>query len=270
VWREPMLVVDGHTRREAAIAAGITDIPVCLHDFSSEDEAVVYAIKAQTERRNLTDAEVYRVTLEIDRRMKSGERTDLASSEARSHKSAEDTASKIGASRAKVEAVRTIEDHADKFPDIKDDVLNGKKSIRMGAREVSDRKRKDRGAYEPVVPPPVEHNGPQPSCSSVVKATDADREWLASFPLRARVVASRFDEDALIYRHFATGLGAVRGELQQLIGLRSPEHASTLYSVLLKLSPLPSINTWTVCDKCGGKGGKCRPCHGGGYTIPGL
>ena len=276
VWRQGSIVVDGHTRREAAIAAGITDIPVCFHDFHDEDAAVVYAIRAQVDRRQLTDAEVYRVTLELDkRRPKGGDRKSetaksITSCEVMDCRSSKETAAKLHVSPSEVEAVRTIEDHADKFPDVKEAVLNGEKSIRMAAREISDRKRKEKPAYEPVIPPPAAREDPKPSHASSVKVSDADREWLESHPLRGRVVASRFDEDALIYRRFSVALGAIRGELQQLIGLRSAEHQSILYAALLGVSPLPSINTWTVCQKCEGKGGKCRPCRGGGYVVPGM
>ena len=274
VWRQGSIVVDGHTRREAAIAAGITDIPVCFHDFPDEDAAVVYAIKAQVDRRQLTDAEVYRVTTELDNRRKAGRppvrAKKLISSEINYPDTASETASKIGASRSKVCAARTIEANAERFPEIKEAVLSGQKSLRMAEREISDRKRKEKLAYEPVIPPPVVRDDPKPSHASTLNVSDADREWLESHPLRSRVVASRFDEDALIYRRFSVALGSIRGELQHMIGLRSAEHQTALYTALLAVSPLPSINTWTVCRKCEGKGGTCRPCRGSGYLVPGF
>ena len=59
---------------------------------------------------------------------------ETASREVVNGRSSEDTAAKIKTSRAKVEAVRTIEDHADEYPDIKEAVLSGKQGIRTAAR----------------------------------------------------------------------------------------------------------------------------------------
>ena len=51
---------NGHTRLQAAIAAGIDDVPVVLRAFFDEDTAVEYAIHCQRDRRNLSDADMYR------------------------------------------------------------------------------------------------------------------------------------------------------------------------------------------------------------------
>lgn len=277
VWRETLLVVDGHTRRAAAIAAGIREVPVCFHDFTDEDAAMVYAIKAQVERRQLTDAEVYRVTVELDRRKPRG--GDRKSEAARSIcpreqidcDSAVATASTIGASRAKVVAVRTIEDNAEKYPDIKEAVLSGEKSIRMGAREISDRKRKEKPAYEPVVPPPVAVEVTSDvSASSAATVDDEERAWLESHAIRSQVVTRRFDDDALIVRMFAERLGEIKAEALRVIGWRADQHASTLFKAFMRLADIPPIRTWTVCGKCGGSGMGCRACGGGGYVIPGF
>ena len=63
----------------------------------------------------MSDADLLRWIGELDKRQQSGERTDLASDEARSGKSAEKTARTIGISRSKVEKTRTVLDHGNAF-----------------------------------------------------------------------------------------------------------------------------------------------------------
>jgi hypothetical protein len=75
----------------------------------------------------------------VDRRRKSGERTDLAPIGARSDRSSEDTASIIGISHRKVERTRTVLDYADE--DTKQEVLEGKKSIHKAYVETQERKK---------------------------------------------------------------------------------------------------------------------------------
>jgi len=113
------IVIDGHTRLQAATLAGLDDVPVIERDFKNEDAAVRYAIACQRDRRNLTDADIVRLVKELDKRRSKGERTDLASSEAKSTqgKSADITAEAIGTSRSKVEKVRAIEAKA--TPEVK-------------------------------------------------------------------------------------------------------------------------------------------------------
>ena len=45
VWK--MIVVDGHTRLKAAIAAGLETVPVICRQFNDENEALEYAIRCQ-------------------------------------------------------------------------------------------------------------------------------------------------------------------------------------------------------------------------------
>jgi hypothetical protein len=133
----------------AAIDVGIRDVPVCFHDFESEDEAFEYAVASQVARRNLTDAEIYRVTKELDRRRSRGAQPGFKGNRAIANeascgasldgprfdtsykKMAEETARKVGTYVRKVEAVRAIIDNAAEFPEIEQAVLDGKESIRM-------------------------------------------------------------------------------------------------------------------------------------------
>lgn len=72
VWKDKRIVIDGHTRVEAALRLGIKEIPVCEKDFTDEDEALNYAVHCQVNRRNLTDAEIFQLVEKFDQRRKVG------------------------------------------------------------------------------------------------------------------------------------------------------------------------------------------------------
>lgn len=60
LWKETGYVVDGHTRLRAAQLAGITEIPVTEKHFETLDEAQAYTEARQINRRNLSQAEIFR------------------------------------------------------------------------------------------------------------------------------------------------------------------------------------------------------------------
>ena len=48
------ILIDGHTRRHCAIKAGLTSVPCIIHHFETIEEAKSFAIREQTNRRNLS------------------------------------------------------------------------------------------------------------------------------------------------------------------------------------------------------------------------
>lgn len=48
------ILIDGHTRRQCAIKAGLTSVPCIIHHFDTLEEAKKFAIREQTDRRNLS------------------------------------------------------------------------------------------------------------------------------------------------------------------------------------------------------------------------
>jgi ParB family chromosome partitioning protein len=58
LWKGKGVVVDGHTRLQAALEAGISEIPVVEKKFAVLEDAKLYAYKRHAERRNLTPAEI--------------------------------------------------------------------------------------------------------------------------------------------------------------------------------------------------------------------
>ena len=65
VWKGKNIVVDGHTRLSAAIAAGIPEIPVEEKEFASLAEAKEYTKKRQINQRNLNQSEIYEAASEL-------------------------------------------------------------------------------------------------------------------------------------------------------------------------------------------------------------
>ena len=69
IWAgHKVTVVDGHTRLAAAQKIHLNKIPIILKEFASEDEALQYAIKAQSHRRSLTPQELLNCLAELDKR----------------------------------------------------------------------------------------------------------------------------------------------------------------------------------------------------------
>ena len=48
------ILIDGHTRHHCAIKAGLTSVPCIIHHFNTLEEAKKFAIREQTDRRNLS------------------------------------------------------------------------------------------------------------------------------------------------------------------------------------------------------------------------
>ena len=132
-------VVDGHTRLAAAKKLMFARVPVILKEFKDEAEALEFAIESQVNRRNLTDAELLNCMNELDKRRTVGRPKKNPSNEGISGVSAENTAKLLGISRAKVERIRAINDHA--TDEVKDAVRDGKLSVNKAYNETMDARR---------------------------------------------------------------------------------------------------------------------------------
>jgi hypothetical protein len=279
VWLEEMVVVDGHTRLKAAKAAGLDLVPVFYLSFDDEDAALKYAIANQRNRRNITSADITRLVMAVDKRKRNGGNrgnqytpaTISRETLADPYVSAEETAEFVGTSRGTVNRVRALVDHAKVDPLPLQDVLQGKRGVKSAAADVYAAKGKSkRKPADPAIPPARPRSAPPRQSGSVVRVSAEDQKWLESLPLRSRVVAHRFDEDALIYRHFREVMGGVEPTLIDLVGRRTGPGMSLLYRLIFPLAKVLPVERWCVCPACGGsgrRGGTCRKCHGGGYLI---
>ncbi len=145
---EPVCI-DGHTRLQGAINAGIESVPVFTHEFDDEHDALEKAICLQRNRRNMSDAEIVTCVEALDKRRQRG--GDRRSAEAKSipqscgiadsrSASAKETAELLGISPRKVEQVRTVIDHSD--PETLKAVKNNEFSVNKAYQE-TQRKRKE-------------------------------------------------------------------------------------------------------------------------------
>ncbi|MBN1841675.1 MAG: hypothetical protein JW883_05260 [Deltaproteobacteria bacterium] len=133
------VVIDGNTRVRAAQKAGLPKVWTVMANFPDQATALEYAIHNQRDRRNLTDGDLLRCIKAVDERKPQGQRTDLASSDAKLGKSSEVTAKIVGTSPRKVEKARTLLDYGDE--QTKQTVLDGKKSIHAAAKETQEKRK---------------------------------------------------------------------------------------------------------------------------------
>ena len=150
MWDEKGIVIDGHTRLQAAIAAGIDDVLVIRNSFEDEDAAVEYAIHCQRDRRNLSDADMLRWIAEVDKRKtkaqagKAGRDKQLgltpdgvSPDDHQVRASSAATAAVVGTSARKVERARTVLDKA--TDEVKQAVEKGEMSINQAYNETVQR-----------------------------------------------------------------------------------------------------------------------------------
>ena len=152
IWKETGILIDGHTRLEAAKEAKLKTVPIIEKSFESEEEAIEYAIHLQVNRRNLTEGELYRCITEIDRRNKHGgdrrsvdfknANEDLKANGGES-KSGKMTAALLGTSPTKVQKVRAIMDYGSeelKSSVLEDGITINKAYIRI-KQQIKDNKK---------------------------------------------------------------------------------------------------------------------------------
>jgi ParB family chromosome partitioning protein len=142
VWRQRKTIVDGHARYKAAKKLGL-EIAIVERDFANKQEALLYAIACQRNRRNITDAEIDRFVSLIDKPQKKGgwKGNRYVSSKGSSDpllNSADETAKAIGTSPVKVKKVRAIHRHAKRTGDTSqvDAIASGVKSINAAYNDV--------------------------------------------------------------------------------------------------------------------------------------
>jgi ParB-like chromosome segregation protein Spo0J len=138
VWKngDELVVIDGHTRLDAARKARLKEVPCVLRKFPDERAALDYAIREQRDRRNMSReqqaAYVLRVVEALDRPAQ-GERTDFPPDGGKS--GAERTAELAGTSVRQVERARRVKGSGDE--QVKQAVRNGKLTLAKAEREIA-------------------------------------------------------------------------------------------------------------------------------------
>ncbi|MGO9569207.1 MAG: hypothetical protein ACLP5H_16860 [Desulfomonilaceae bacterium] len=179
---EPVCI-DGHTRLLAAMNAGIMEVPVYTYDYTSEAAAIEHAIELQCHRRNLTDAELFRLMEITDKRCvpERNENGEFAGApNGAAGKSSEVTAELLGISSRKVERMRTILDHGD--AKTVEAVRNDEMSVNKGYEQTQKKRKSTKEKTAPLEdndgdaasdsPPAL----PAPNEEETVASEDAESE----------------------------------------------------------------------------------------------
>ena len=128
LWKETGYVVDGHTRLQAAKRAGIAEIPVTEKHFESLSDAQEYTKARQINRRNLSQAEIFRIAgmVQLKEKRDGGGRS-LAIA-----------AKKYGVSESTLQHARTVWDRGDE--QTKQAILRNELSVNQGYQTVVHKK----------------------------------------------------------------------------------------------------------------------------------
>jgi ParB family chromosome partitioning protein len=132
LWKGKGVVVDGHTRLQAAIEAGIPEIPAEEKEFASLEDARLYAFRRQAERRNLTPAEILAAAALRKKDSRDG-----------SGRAAEILAKHLGVSPSTVKHAQVVAQEAP--PEIIDEVKNNRMTINRAYRLSKGKPERDRG-----------------------------------------------------------------------------------------------------------------------------
>ena len=135
------VVVDGHTRLQAAKDAGVLNVPIVIKDFADELAALEYAIAAQRNRRNLTDGEIMACLSALDQRKQVGRPSKITSNKVISGRTSKQTADLLGTSATKVEKLRTIDSFA--TPEVKKSLIDGNISVNKAYNETMAARREN-------------------------------------------------------------------------------------------------------------------------------
>lgn len=135
------IVVDGHTRRRAAMELGLEEIPIFMMKFESREDAQYYTFKRQLERRNLTQKELIKAIELQPRKIKrdgSGRADEILAKELGVSSSTITHTKYVikNADEDQIEAIKSEEKSINKvFAEIKDNKKNSQSSIKTKETE---------------------------------------------------------------------------------------------------------------------------------------
>jgi hypothetical protein len=144
---EPVCI-DGHTRLKAATNAGIEEVSVYSYEFETEEDAFEYAIRLQSNRRNLSDGDLIHCIERLhecrsrggDRKSEDAKSTPQSCGKQNGRSAgAKRTADLLNMSPRKVEQALTIINHGS--PEVKEAVLKNEISINK-AYQTTQKQRK--------------------------------------------------------------------------------------------------------------------------------
>jgi hypothetical protein len=147
--QEELVVLDGHTRFRAGCNAGIIEVPVFPMHFDTEQSALEYAIRLQSNRRNLSDGDLLQCIEMLHETLpRGGDRKSVEQEESTPQScgnqngrsaGAKRTADLLNISARKVEQALTIINKG--LPEIKEAVLKDKISINKAYQQTQKQRK---------------------------------------------------------------------------------------------------------------------------------
>jgi ParB family chromosome partitioning protein len=159
IWKGKNILLDGHTRLEAAKKLGLEEVPATELEFESMEDALLYTFERQAVRRNLTPAEILAAAQILERR------------KARDGKgrAAEQVAESLGVSPAQMyRAKKVLKEAAGEDLEA---VRNGERSIRSVYNQVTGKEREEKKAppAQAEMFKPAEITGPSGELGEIIK-----------------------------------------------------------------------------------------------------
>lgn len=284
-WRQRNIIIDGETRRRAAIEARI-DVLVRWMDFDDEYAALTFALAQQANRRNIQADDVgfrrARRALESARGKRAVGRplsvalqpAEIALQNAISQTpqsdeqiSKHEIATTLGyKSNTKVDDDRLVETHGG--PELNRQVEEGKLTISKAAKKVRADRKAAKEAVEPVFTPSL-----KPESATDLAETEVKPDSNAipqEAPARETAVTTK-EIDKLVYDWISPKLGEIKAGLVALVGPPNLARVPPLYRAVWEMVNISSPPTWPPCSRCKGQdSAACRKCFGCGYQLPSL
>ncbi|MCP3942628.1 MAG: ParB N-terminal domain-containing protein [Desulfobacteraceae bacterium] len=138
VWEGKNIVVDGHTRFNAAKAVGLKEVPVQFKTFESEDDAILYSFHIQRNRRNISDEDILNCLALLDT-IHGSTPMDGNKEKLNKKETNEMRANQLGISPHKVDKARKVMEHGN--DEIRESINSGEKSINKAFQQIQDDRR---------------------------------------------------------------------------------------------------------------------------------
>ena len=197
------ILIDGHTRRYCAIKAGLISVPCIVHHFETFEEAKKYALREQTDRRNLSDQEIARLYMQI-----AGEKD----ADGKKAKSDAEIAAELQVSPRQIAKIKEVERKAS--PETLEAFKDGKISLNMAYNET----KKELSAQKEEVASPEKktetvssEKKEEPSCKPKIKEQKQKNE--EKFSDRSRSLEQEGFRTGLLYIKKALALGKTIDEV---------------------------------------------------------
>lgn len=197
------ILIDGHTRRHCAIKAGLKEVPCIVHHFETFEEAKKFALREQTDRRNLSDQEIARIYMEL---------AELKGPDGKKAKSDAEIAAELQVSPRQIAKIKEVERKAS--PETLEAFKDGKISLNMAYNET----KKELSAQKEEVASPEKktetvssEKKEEPSCKPKIKEQKQKTE--EKFSDRSRSLEQEGFRTGLLYIKKELGLGKTLDEV---------------------------------------------------------